>query len=225
MKLLSHSPIFVSTLLWLLLGSFALAEAQQEQKTSLRGGYPAVSSPSIHNGRQLTASESPDFWAQIWLVARRLWPVSTAISAEEKQQLLAMVAMYYATNGAKWANKDSWLSFTSSACEWYNQADNICDEAGLLQQLQLTENGLVGTLSDSIGELVNLEELNLSDNEGLTGSLPASIVQLVNLATLDLRATGLVGEIPEPLCGIRNLLFDCDSTGAGLCGCDCACSL
>ena len=65
-----------------------------------------------------------------------------------------------------------------------------------LKALLLRENNLVGALPPEMGNLVNLEELDLSENAGLTGGIPPEWGKMSSLETLNLGYTGLTGCIP-----------------------------
>ncbi|RKO93344.1 hypothetical protein BDK51DRAFT_28997 [Blyttiomyces helicus] len=61
---------------------------------------------------------------------------------------------------------------------------------------QLFNNSLAGTIPESLGNLVNLTELNLFNNS-LTGTIPESLGNLVNLTELALFSNQLSGTIPD----------------------------
>jgi WD40 repeat protein/Leucine-rich repeat (LRR) protein len=72
-----------------------------------------------------------------------------------------------------------------------------------LQKLSLSHNQLSGS-PKSLGELSNLQELNLSENQ-LSGSIPESLGELSNLQELNLSENQLSGSIPESLGELSNL--------------------
>jgi len=84
-------------------------------------------------------------------------------------------------------------------------------------RLHLWSWGLAGTIPDSLGNLTNLEELNLTFNS-LAGTIPDSLGNLTNLRILELRDNDLTGTIPASLGNLRNLqllyLWDNNLTGA-----------
>ncbi|XP_066367524.1 receptor-like protein kinase HSL1 [Miscanthus floridulus] len=67
-----------------------------------------------------------------------------------------------------------------------------------LVEIDLSENQLSGTISESFGGLMNLRLLNLHQNK-LTGEIPASIAQLPSLVFLWLWNNSLSGELPAGL--------------------------
>ena len=62
--------------------------------------------------------------------------------------------------------------------------------------------GLKGEIPPDIGNLTNLENLNLSENQ-LTGSIPPDIGNLTNLKYLNLSENQLTGEIPDSIGGLN----------------------
>jgi hypothetical protein len=67
-------------------------------------------------------------------------------------------------------------------------------------------SGLTGEIPPEIGNLTNLEELDLSDNQ-LTGSIPPEIGNLTNLTFLDLGDNQLTGSIPPEIGNLTNLTY------------------
>jgi Leucine-rich repeat (LRR) protein len=80
---------------------------------------------------------------------------------------------------------------------------------------------LSGQLPSEIGRLTGLSNLWLNNNL-LTGSLPFEMARLAgNLTDLYLENNvHLSGIIPEDLCFIETIRFNCSPS---LCGCDCGC--
>jgi Leucine-rich repeat (LRR) protein len=87
-----------------------------------------------------------------------------------------------------------------------------------LKHLYIPGYLLKGNLPTEIGNLVNLEVLDLGRNYQLTGSLPASIGKLTKLKQLLLNGNGFSGGIPPELGNLQNLeeldLGDCNFTGS-----------
>jgi Leucine-rich repeat (LRR) protein len=75
---------------------------------------------------------------------------------------------YDSAKGAEWTdqgnktNGTEWLHEYASYCGWKGVT---CDDKNHVTKLQLSNNGLSGKLSDSIGELKFMEVLDLSDND------------------------------------------------------------
>jgi len=115
----------------------------------------------------------------------------------------ALVALYNSTNGAIWIDNTDWLQ-TDTPCSWFGVT---CD-AGHVTVLALggrpSGNGLIGTVPPELGNLINLTELNLNDNQ-LTGSIPPELGNLKNLTLLNLHENQLSGSIPPELSNLTNL--------------------
>ena len=97
----------------------------------------------------------------------------------------ALEAVYEATNGSGWTRDDGWLE-EENLGRWHGvQTDSI----GRVSGLDLTGNGLAGSLPDALGFLAGMRELRIGNNE-LTGRLPLSLAS-VPLEELDYGATAL----------------------------------
>ena len=106
-------------------------------------------------------------------------PFCDAIDAQ------ALEAVYEATNGPGWRQADGWLE-DENLGRWHGvQTDSI----GRVSSLDLTGNGLTGSLPDALGLLADMTELRIGNNE-LTGRLPSSLTS-VPLEDLDYRGTAL----------------------------------
>ena len=73
-----------------------------------------------------------------------------------------------------------------------------------LQELLLSNCGLVGTLSSELGHLTNLRRLHLIEST-IIGELPVELCGLSNLEDLTIAGTGVSGEIPSELCNLAKL--------------------
>ena len=97
--------------------------------------------------------------------------------------------------------------------------------SGRVTALDLSDNGLAGTIPAAVGGFADLTSLDLSENPGLTGAIPAELGQLEALTSLDLGVLGvetdpgaLTGTIPASL-GRLTSLTSLDLSGhAGLTG-------
>ena len=75
-----------------------------------------------------------------------------------------------------------------------------------LEDLNLVSNQLTGEIPPELGSLSNLERLSLASNQ-LTGEMPATLGSLSNLQSLYLSNNQLTGEIPPELGELSNLEF------------------
>ena len=81
--------------------------------------------------------------------------------------------LYEATGGAGWTRSDGWLTGQPLG-SWYGA---VTDSLGYVRELDLSGNGLVGTLPPEVGDLAGLTSLRIGGND-LTGRLPLSLTQL-----------------------------------------------
>ncbi|XP_050126912.1 probable LRR receptor-like serine/threonine-protein kinase At3g47570 isoform X1 [Malus sylvestris] len=86
----------------------------------------------------------------------------------------------------------------------------IANLSASLQVFYASDNKLVGSIPNGIGNLVNLESLYLSMNQ-FSGEIPSDLGKLQNLYLLDLAINSLSGEIPSSfgnLSRLTKLYFD-----------------
>ena len=111
-----------------------------------------------------------------------------------------LVAIYNATDGPNWANNTNWLSDRPIG-EWYGVST---DANGRVVDLSLRENQLTGQIPPELGNLSNLQSLNLWGNQ-LTGEIPTELGSLSNLRSLYLEGNQLTGAIPNELENLADL--------------------
>ena len=75
-----------------------------------------------------------------------------------------------------------------------------------LEELSLENNQLSGPIPPEIGNLTNLEILDISHNQ-LSGPIPPEIGELTNLSTLDLASNNLAGSIPSEIGYLSSLYY------------------
>ncbi len=130
----------------------------------------------------------------------------------------ALVALYNATGGADWTEKDNWSSSTEKAPlaaeleSWHG----VTVDAGRVVSLELGSNELTGSIPSGLGDLSQLKDLDLSGNR-LTGSIPPALGDLSQLKDLDLSGNKLAGAIP-PALGDLSKLENLDLSGNRLTG-------
>ena len=112
----------------------------------------------------------------------------------------ALGALYNATDGANWHDKDNWQSGAPMG-EWYGVTTG---SDGRVTHLVLSSNQLTGEIPAELGGLTNLVGLELQGNQ-LTGEIPVELGGLTNLVGLELQGNQLTGEIPVELGGLTNL--------------------
>ena len=75
--------------------------------------------------------------------------------------LVALLALYHATDGERWANNTNWLS-EAPLGTWHGVAT---DSRGRVTRLDLSTNQLRGTIPPALGRLHNLDFLALAENQ------------------------------------------------------------
>ena len=116
----------------------------------------------------------------------------------------ALMALYNSTDGANWTTNTNWGS-AEPLSAWYQVSVNA---DGRVTTLGPTipicgGNNLVGTLPAALGNLDQMEQLSLCDNQ-LSGSIP-DLGRLSELQLLRLWNNQLSGEIPASLSALTNL--------------------
>ena len=108
--------------------------------------------------------------------------------------------LYEATDGANWNNADGWLE-GGNASGWHGVTT---DSVGRVSGIDLSDNGLAGSLPQELGRLVSLVTLDVSGNR-LSGALPERLGVLASLTALDVSANRLAGRLPEELGALASL--------------------
>jgi hypothetical protein len=89
--------------------------------------------------------------------------------------LYSLASLFYSSKGgSSWYISDSWLNSTNE-CEWYGVVcqsdDGSSTGVEVIRGLNLTGNGLDGTIPSDLAILSNLLVLDMSNNQ-LMGSIP-----------------------------------------------------
>ena len=126
--------------------------------------------------------------------------VSPDTSGSVASDRAALVAVYNATRGATWLTSTNWLS-DRPLHEWHGVVTN---SDGRVAELWLWGNQLRGPIPAELGELTELQTLDLRSNR-LTGPIPAELGDLTDLRRLYLRSNQLTGPIPAELGDLTNL--------------------
>ena len=114
----------------------------------------------------------------------------------------ALIALFNATDGESWDSSYTWLS-RAPIGEWQGVTT---DHFGRVTRLDLDEFGLTGELPPELGNLVNMQLMDLSGNQ-LSGEIPHDLGNLVSLGWLGLGENQLSGEIPPELGNLTRLQY------------------
>ncbi len=86
----------------------------------------------------------------------------------------ALEAMYAVLGGSGWTNSQNWMQ-AEVISTWFGITT---DALGRVTAIALSNNGLIGKLPASVGDLASLVELDLSTNMQLTGPIPEALTGL-----------------------------------------------
>ncbi|KAG7368355.1 two component regulator [Nitzschia inconspicua] len=117
-------------------------------------------------------------------------------------QKYVLILIYVATNGIGWMDNSGWLNATE-VCAWKGIS---CHSDGLVDDIDLGNQNLVGTLVSEIGVLGNsLQSLMLHGNRWLTGRLPSEVGLLTYLTSLDVSGCQFSGPLPPNIGGLSSI--------------------
>ena len=111
----------------------------------------------------------------------------------------ALEALYDATDGRNWTNSTNWKT-DAPLDQWYG----VTMHEGRVWGVDLSDNGLAGSIPSDLGSLTNVRWLFLSSN-ALAGTIPGELGSLENLGSLSLWGNELTGSIPATLGNLTNL--------------------
>ena len=154
-------------------------------------------------------------------------PVMGGQAQVAQEDSLALVAFYQATDGPNWGDNTNWLtgpvaswvgvtvsgdrvtelSLQGSVNQPYGLRGELPDELGNLTQLEVLDlgsNELTSVLPEALSNLAHLQQLDLSNNN-LTGTLLPELGNLYSLHHLDLSVNDFTGPIPSALGNLTNL--------------------
>ncbi|XP_054802847.1 BRASSINOSTEROID INSENSITIVE 1-associated receptor kinase 1-like [Prosopis cineraria] len=97
----------------------------------------------------------------------------------------------------------NWDAALVNPCTWFHVT---CNSENSVIRIDLGNAGLSGSLVAQLGQLPNLQYLELSSNN-ITGKIPPEFGNLTNLESLDLYANHISGSIPESLGRLQKLRF------------------
>ena len=98
----------------------------------------------------------------------------------------ALASLHAAAGGMDWTRSDGWLG-DAALEEWHGVT---ADSAGRVTRLDLSDNGLSGSVPASLSHLGSMVSLRIDGNAALTGPLPLALSQLP-LQELGYEGTGL----------------------------------
>ncbi len=113
----------------------------------------------------------------------------------------ALLALYEATTGSGWYYKWDTSNNNFNEGSWYG----VSVENGHITAINLTSNTLKGNIPSQIKNLIYLKEINFSGNNGLAGNIPATLGELTNMETLNLSNCQLSGNISTSLGNLSKL--------------------
>jgi len=150
----------------------------------------------------LNQTDSPQNAALLWTQSNSWIP---AVEYNLLQRY-AIATIYYALDGENWNMTGEagaeWLT-EGHECGWKSITceNNIQNVTGL----DLSDDGLKGTMPNEITALSSLQVLRMNDNAQFIGEIPYSIGDLDELKVLHLHNNNLVGRIPESIGNLTKL--------------------
>ena len=127
-------------------------------------------------------------------------PAEVRVYSEANQKRLwtrfGLATLYYALGGPNWKSQNNWLS-SKSFCVWSGLECNRFQTA--LEEVDLSNNNLEGTIPDEIAILQDLRSIFLRLNQ-ISGTIPGTaMASLESLSVLYLNENQLTGPVPNEL--------------------------
>ncbi|GAY63481.1 hypothetical protein CUMW_225970 [Citrus unshiu] len=97
----------------------------------------------------------------------------------------------------------SWDNLPGNLCTWFHVT---CNPEGSVTRVDLGNAALSGELAPELGQLKNLELLELYGNN-LSGHIPSALGNLIKLKSLDLYSNLFNGTIPDTLANLKQLKY------------------
>ena len=151
----------------------------------------------------------------LWGNERLVWEMPMSNELGRRVDRAALNEFYGNTLGIDeggWTDENEWYNGLPSSA-WYGVTIN---SGNRVSELELSDNNLVGGLTNALEVLDNLVWLDLSENR-LTGEIPTELGKLTRLQSLDLHDNELTGDIPSELGDLTRLqyllLYDNELTG------------
>ena len=134
------------------------------------------------------------------LAALLVLTACTEPTSPQDEQRRVLETIYHGLGGENWTDDTGWLT-DAPLSEWHGVTVN---SEGLVTHLDLTSNGVSGTVPEEISQLTSLVHLLFWDNE-ITGSIPPGLGALRQLEILDFDWNRMTGSIPPELGRLANL--------------------
>lgn len=119
--------------------------------------------------------------------------------AQRACERAALMALYNSTGGPNWTNKQGWNT-SADYCSWFG----VSCLNNLVSRLEFSNNNLSGIIPPDLGNLNNLQIINLDFNN-LTGLIPSELRNLQELIGLSIISNHLSGSIPSAIGQLNKL--------------------